>query len=196
MTPPAVWVTIGAGGANMAVVNVLEGFHPLTVDEYVRLAGSPSWDRTELIGGVVYDMSPRYDLHAGTIITVGARLLPLFPERVRSAGSVQLDRHTMVEPDVYVLQETAVVAPDGWSFGHQLHLAVEICVSSHSRDLHLKLPVYAGAGVPEYWVVDPRPGKEVLLRHTRPADRAYEVVQSIPVGVGARDLDPAAILGI
>jgi hypothetical protein len=50
---------MGVGGAIMAAMNTLDDIHRLTVEEYLLLAQDPSWERTELIGGVVYDRSNR-----------------------------------------------------------------------------------------------------------------------------------------
>ena len=41
-------------------------------------------------------------------------------------------------------------------------LCVEILSSNAEYDRHVKRLLYAAAGVPEYWVVDPRGGAEVF----------------------------------
>ena len=49
--------------------------------------------------------------------------------------------------------------------GELLKLVVEVSVTTQARDLGPKLRAYAAAGVPQYWVVDPRPEAGYLLRH-------------------------------
>ena len=44
-------------------------------------------------------------------------------------------------------------------------LAIELTWSSHHRDLVVKPSIYAGAGIPECWVVDLR--DRLVVVHTR-----------------------------
>lgn len=79
----------------------------------------------------------------------------------RPAGHVVLyapldllvDQHTVVEPDLLVMRD-ADVAPQRLT-GTPV-LVVEIVSPSSARiDRTLKYDIYARAGVPQYWIVDP-----------------------------------------
>jgi Uma2 family endonuclease len=196
MTSRRVWVTLRFGGAIMVAVSMVDDIHPLTVEEYLRLAeSSPSWERTELIWGVVYDMAAQYDLHAGTAARIYDAFKVLFPgDIVRFGGSVRLGDHSAVDPDVYVIDGSAPFDRNALVPGELLKVVVEVCVSTHNRDLGPKLRAYAAAGVPQYWVVDPRPEAGYLLRHTGPTGDAYARIRRFAVGGGAEELAAAAVL--
>lgn len=53
---------------------------------------------------------------------------------------------------------------------------------------------YAKAGVPEVWLIDPRPGVGELVRHRDPEGASYRTVDRFVIGEDARDLDVTAIL--
>lgn len=179
----------------MAAVSMLDDIHRLTVDEYLQLAAAPSWERTELIEGVVYDMAAQYDLHGGTSIHIYEALKPLFPDDVFRIGtSVRLGDHSAVDPDVLVIDGSVAFERNGLVPGELLKLVVEVSVSSQARDLGPKLRAYASAGVPQYWVVDPRPEAGWLLCHTVPAGDTYADVRRFSVGTGAEQLGAALVL--
>jgi Uma2 family endonuclease len=55
---------------------------------------------------------------------------------------------------------------------------IDMADSSRERDLQEKLPLYAAAGIAEYWVVDLRARR--LLRHREPrADGRFAEVSSV-----------------
>ena len=56
-------------------------------------------------------------------------------------------------------------------------LVVEVAVSSQRRDLRTKPAIYAGAGVPVYWVIDVDAGRAVA--HSKPVDGAYGLVEVV-----------------
>jgi Uma2 family endonuclease len=70
-------------------------------------------------------------------------------------------------------------------------LAVEVSLTTWSRDTGVKLAAYARNGIPEYWVVDPRPGGR-LVRYRQPQcdvePAAYGDVVTVPLPDGRRSL--------
>src|SRR3954452_7756666 len=56
-------------------------------------------------------------------------------------------------------------------------LVVEVAVSSRRRDLRVKPRLYAGAGVPVYWVIDVDGGRGV--QHSEPVDGEYQRVEVV-----------------
>lgn len=171
--------------------------HRMTVEEYLAVVEALDWERTELIDGVVYDVAAQYDLHAGTAAAVYDAVRPLFPDdRVRFGSTVRLGPFTAVDPDVFVFDGSATYDRYGIIPGHLLKLVVEVSVSTLAQDLGRKLRAYARAGVPQYWVVDPRPEAGILLRHTEPVGDSYALVRRFEVGEGAEALDAAAVLAI
>jgi len=129
-----------------------------TVDEYHRMADADILredDRVELIYGVIREMSPKNRPH----IVAATRVLRVFEHGLAGRagvyfeaplGIVKLDSEP--EPDIVVGDN-----PDVESYGTESFrplLVIEVADSSLRYDLSLKSELYAGAGIPEYWVVD------------------------------------------
>lgn len=55
-------------------VTVAEEIHRMTVDEYIRVVRALGWESTELIEGVVYDVTPEFNRHAETVDNVFRRV--------------------------------------------------------------------------------------------------------------------------
>lgn len=170
----------------------LPGVHRLSTSDYLALAGREGWPRTELLQGVIFDMPPESRLHALAVRAVYEALRRAYPDgQVLFAGTVDAGEHSMVEPDVYVERDPVATPADAYTSARALCLVVEVSVSTLARDLGAKLAVYAGAGIPEYWVVVPRGSTAYLLRHTEPEGTTYRRLARVelPGGVGALDVD-------
>lgn len=119
-------------------------------EEYVALGTEP---RTEYVEGKVL-VSPRPSKRHQRI----ARRLADGIEDVLPAGfEVSTDWSWMIgddefAPDVMVLAET----DEDVRFTGTPVLAIEVLSSNRSSDLVMKAFKYAAAGLPQYWVVDPR----------------------------------------
>ncbi len=175
---------------------IVDDIHQIRVDEYERAVEQFGWEHTELIRGVIYDVSPEHVRHALVCAAVARALHQAFHrETVLTGGSVVLGGETLVETDVFVVRDLASLDLDAPFPGATLVLAVEVRVSTHARDLGPKRWAYAEAGIPEYWVIDPSPGAGDLLRHTEPRGDRYQRIEQFAVGENAVDLDVATILG-
>jgi Uma2 family endonuclease len=178
----------------MATVSLMDEIHRMTVDEYALAAEANQWERTELIDGVVYDVSPQHLLHARTALRIYEALKLLLVDDIVSVGvTVRLGDYTAVDPDVLVIDGSVPVDDRQYIPAELVKLVVEVSVSTQAKDLGRKQQVYAAAGVAQYWVVDPRPEAGYLLRHTRPMGDAYGDVRRYAVGEGAEALDAAAV---
>ena len=176
-------------------MTVADDIHRMTVDEYLHIVRDLGWDSTELIEGVVYDVTPEYSRHAATVRHVFRLLDAHFGlDATWLAGSVRLSSHSLVDPDVFVLDPTIVLAPDDVLPVDGLTMAVEVSVTSQRRDRGPKLIAYAKAGVPEVWLIDPRPEAGQLLRHRDPDGASYRAVDRFVVGENAGQLDVAVVL--
>lgn len=133
--------------------------HRFTVAEYYGMAeaGILAPDaRVELLEGQILDQFPIGPLHASTV----ARLTHWFTMRdggrwiVRSRNPVRLNERSEPEPDL------ALVRPLGNLYRQQhptpadVFLLVEVADSSLRFDREEKLPLYARAGIPEFWLVN------------------------------------------
>lgn len=132
--------------------------HRLSIDEYLLLdrEGAFGDRRTELFDGEVYYMSPKHRPHARTVTQLVIALARVLEENGSGLGvltdiSVRLTDHDVPEPDIAITD-----APDGEGILplESVKLLIEVADSTLARDMGLKAALYAGAGVPEYWVVD------------------------------------------
>lgn len=146
---------------------------PLKRVEFERLidAGVFEDERVELLYGQLVAMSPQSELH----ILVTAAITKFL---VRQLGDDYLVlphsglsswRLSRPEPDV------SVVPPRGWRDPiTDALLVVEVADSSLRKDKELKLPLYAQAGIPCYWLVDLE--QLVVEVYTQPDRRRYRRV--------------------
>lgn len=176
-------------------VTVAEDFHRMTVDEYIRVVRDFGWESTELIEGVVYDVAPEFNRHADTVDHVFRQVDKHFDHDVtRFAGSVRVSPHSLLEPDVYVVDGAASLDPDDAVPVSGVKLVVEVSVNTQARDRGPKLIAYAQAGVPELWLIDPRPDVGELVRYRDPEGASYGTVDRFLVGENAGGLDVGELL--
>lgn len=128
----------------------------LRFEEFVAAAEAGAFGREprlELIEGELVEMSPQSTQHFQIKARL-ARFLTLrageqwmvFPE-----PTIKISAATGLEPDIAVFPfEAAVGALDPAA----AILFIEVAVSSLDYDMKTKAPLYAKAGVREYWVVD------------------------------------------
>lgn len=132
--------------------------HHWTREEYERLVESGGLEgcRIELVEGILYDMTPQTSRHAGLATKISVVLQEIDPgdHLIRLHSPLSLDRDSAPEPDIAVVPDD----PEGdyYTTAHPSGavLAVEISDSSLQYDRDVKGPVYARAGIPEYWIVN------------------------------------------
>jgi Uma2 family endonuclease len=129
----------------------LEPLHRYTSAEYHRLIESGGFDedsRVELLDGLLLAMSPKTREHEQALSFLMRWLIRGLDDayEVRAAGPLSLTDGTEPEPDL------AVIAPGTSRPYHPAGaaLVIEVAVSSQRRDLTVKAPRYAAAGVPVY----------------------------------------------
>jgi Uma2 family endonuclease len=129
--------------------------------------------RVELIRGQIIDMAPIGAPHLNMV----NRLTRLLPAIVGDRGvisvqnPVRLDDGSEPQPDVAVLlphpeeYETAVPR------AADVLLVIEVAESSQTEDRDVKAPLYAGGGIPEFWIVNIV--DRVVEVYRRPENGAY-----------------------
>lgn len=147
---------------------------PLSRREYDLLVelGAFADERAELLHGVVVSMTPSKSPHASAIQELSGLLFAALGSRakVRVQLPLALTDDSEPEPDI------AVVPPASYRDAHPTTalLVIEVADSSLRKDRHIKAPLYASAGVPEYWLVNL--ADAVVEVHTAPLDGAYTQV--------------------
>ena len=156
--------------------------HRFTRAEYAILAESGALGpnpRVELMYGEIVEMSPQNRRHANAIV----RLTKLLGARIgdRMALRVQLPfaaaDNLEPEPDFCIVPDTADLEPEHPSTAP---LVIEVADSSLAYDRQTKLPMYALAGVAEYWIVDIE-GRAVEV-YTEPVGDGYANKRTARVG--------------
>ena len=150
-------------------------------------------DRVELLEGVIVAMSPHNPRHAAAV----SRAMDVFIAAVgtRAAVRVQLSlplgSHSVPEPDL-------AVVPGRTADYDTVHpttalLIVEVADSSLVQDRLTKAPIYAAAGVPEYWIVNLRDDRVEVFRTPDPVARTYTSERSAARG---ERLEPVELPGV
>ncbi|TVR57587.1 MAG: Uma2 family endonuclease [Gemmatimonadales bacterium] len=167
-----------------------------TVDEYYRMAEAGILgvgERVELIDGEIVQMAAIGSRHAGCV----KRLLRLFVRGVGDRAIVQVQDPVRLsdlsepQPDLAVLRPrtddytTAHPGPD------DVLLVVEVADATVEVDRGTKAPLYAAAGIGEYWLVD-LPHDEIQVFRT-PTPDGYRDVRSYRRGDVLR---PSALPGM
>lgn len=110
--------------------------------------------RVELVGGVVYDMTPQSRRHAAALRKTRRALEAVCPEdwEVDVQMPFGAGEDSLPEPDLAIVPRD----PAGHAAGHPqaAALVVEISDSSLRYDREHKTPVYARAGIQETWLVN------------------------------------------
>jgi Uma2 family endonuclease len=133
----------------------VEALHRISPEEYHRLIEAGVFDedaRIELLDGLLLDMSPKPRAHENAVAWLTRFLVVnVDPERYEvRVGSPLTIGASEPEPDLAVI-------PDSAPRPHHpatAALVIEVMVSSVTRDLTDKPPIYARAGVPMYWAID------------------------------------------
>lgn len=163
-----------------------------SVDAYERMHDTGILDpdlRTELLDGTIFVLPPAGALHSSIV----DRLNRLFTVRLQDNAIVRVQGLVPLSDWSYPAPDLSLLAPsdDFYSQGHPLPdqclLFVEVADSSLRRDRETKLPLYAAAGISEYWIVDVR--RRQVIVHREPADGHYGLQAT--VGDGQRVIPQA-----
>jgi Uma2 family endonuclease len=161
---------------------VSEGIRKLSRREYDQLVGL-GWfegEPIELLRGMLVTVSPQGLAHNGIAAWISQRLIRKLgePWDVRAHSPYAASDDSEPEPDVSV-------SPAGdYLSDHPSNavLLIEVSNSSLNKDRTIKAPLYAEAGVPEYWIIDVS-GRELRVEvHTDPRGDDYRHVEILRDG--------------
>ena len=184
--------------------------HRFTIGEYERLTQigffNPG-DRSELIDGWLVDKMAHNPQHAGTVDVANDIIAALLPAgwTTRSQLPVRLPGDNAPEPDVAVVPAPKQQYTARHPTEKDVALIVEVSDTSLDEDRRLKVPQYAKAKIPEYWIINvnerrvevytqPRGGKNPTYK-TRtdygPGDAVPVVIAGTTVGtIAVKELLP------
>lgn len=147
-----------------------------TADDLDTLPNLPP--HTELIDGSLVFVSPQTLFHMRAVNFFTWQLMDQMPpgSEVFREFTIDIDRHNRPEPDVIVVDESAVGDPNQTRLPAELvSLAVEVVSpESFGRDRGVKPVKYAEAGIAHFWRVENTDGRAVVYVYALdPSTRSY-----------------------
>ena len=113
-------------------------------------------ERVELISGQVFTMAAKGTRHTLCTRNLFKQLLVSIGDRadVQSQDPITLPNNSEPEPDIVI----ARLREDNYANSHpsptDIILAIEVADSSIKFDREVKAPLYAAAGINEYWIIN------------------------------------------
>jgi len=128
-----------------------------TITEYHRLADLDFFtadDRIELIKGEIIKMAAKGKAHSVCNTRLYKELFKLLEEKatIRGQEPIIITNNSEPEPDLVIVKNR----PDDYFLNHptpsDIFLVIEVADSSLKYDQEIKLPLYAEAGISDYWI--------------------------------------------
>lgn len=128
-----------------------------TITEYHRLADLDFFtedDRIELIKGEIIKMAAKGRPHSVCNTRLYKELFKLLEEKatIRGQEPIIITNNSEPEPDLVIVENR----PDDYFLNHptpsDIFLVIEVADSSLKYDQEVKLPLYAEAGISDYWI--------------------------------------------
>lgn len=156
-----------------------------TVDEFYRLSevGLLPEDRHfELIRGEIIEMPIPGSPHSGNVKRVLQEIYLKLGNTVIIGvqDPLSIDRLSLPMPDITVAKRRADFYKESHPTAADVLFVVEVSHTTASYDKNIKAPLYAEAGVPEYWQLDVSRG--VLIVRTDPRDGDYRNTRILEPG--------------
>ena len=113
-------------------------------------------DKVELIEGEIIQMSPKGSKHSACIRKLNTLLHKQIPDYfiISIQDPILLNDFSEPEPDLAVLAYSEDFYSEKHPSPEEVMLVVEVADSSLDYDRRMKLPLYASAKIPEYWIVN------------------------------------------
>lgn len=153
-----------------------------TVEDYHRMidAGILDERRVELLNGEIIEMSPEGIPHADLSDEAAGYLRRLLGERarIRDSKPVTLPNNSEPEPDLCICRDVRYNSHH--PYPADIFWLIEFSNSSLAKDLQVKSKTYAAAGIQEYWVLNLKEMKLIVLRS--PSKTGYQSEQTLTQG--------------
>lgn len=153
---------------------------PLSTEQYLRMidAGILDSSKVELIGGYITPMAPAGPEENGSVFVLTAIFAPYVEKFVIAIlATVVIAEGQVFEPDFALLKPRADEYMTALPTAADVLLLAESASSSLKNDRHVKLPIYAAAGIPEYWILDLNDKSLEVYRD--PAGESYGSTQKL-----------------
>lgn len=128
--------------------------------------------RVQLIEGRLLQIAPTSSDHGDTS---GEALFALKAAAMKAGiaadfrflvhATLKIGEHSAPEPDLAIVR---TFTGRKYAEAADAVLVVEVSISTRDGDLKLKAPLYARAGVPEFWVIEPEHRRLTIFRDPQP----------------------------
>lgn len=153
-----------------------------TVEDYHRMIDAGILDdrQVELLNGEIIEMSPEGIPHADLSDEAAGYLRRLLGERarIRDSKPVTLPNNSEPEPDLCICRDVRYNSHH--PYPADIFWLIEFSNSSLAKDLQVKSKTYAAAGIQEYWVLNLKEMKLIVLRS--PSKTGYQSEQILTQG--------------
>lgn len=158
---------------------------PLTVTEYQQMGAMGLFapdERVELLEGEIYTMPPIHAPHASGVTRLTRLLYRILGDSftISAQNPIQLTENSAPQPDLMV----ARWRDDAYALAHptpaDVLLLIEVADSTVKSDRSYKIPLYAGAGIPEAWLVN-LPARRVEI-FAEPVNGVYQLAHVFQLG--------------
>jgi len=148
----------------------------ITVSDYHKMgeAGILPEKGIELINGEIIEMSPIGSRHAAMVDKTSNLLTHLLFRKaiIRVQNPIGINPISEPEPDIAILKYQSDFYKNKHPQPEDVLLVIEIADTTTTYDREVKLPLYAEAGIREYWLVNLK--KEQIEVHTEPLGNDYQ----------------------
>ena len=176
--------------------------HRITVDEYERIIRAGALEdasKVELIDGYLVDKMGKSAEHSYSAISAHEILKDRLPAgwSARLEQPVRIPAYDEPEPDVSVVRGSRSDYKHRIPEPTDIALLVEVSESTLSGDRGKKLPAYARAGIPVYWIVN-LVNRQVEVYSgpvagSYPSPTIYASGQQVPIVIDGQQLQPIAV---
>lgn len=133
--------------------------HRFTADQFQRMVRTGIIEedaRVELIQGDIVDITPLSDPHVATVNWLNRFFSRNLPEEaiVSVQGTINVNPLNVLQPDLAILRFRDDFYAQETARPEETHLVIEVSGTSLRFDRHTKLPLYAAAGIAEYWIAN------------------------------------------
>ena len=130
----------------------------LTIEEYHKMGevGILNEKGLELIRGEILIMSPVSKEHLGYVNHINNLLsIALQGQAIISPQNpILIPDNSEPQPDITILKYRKDAYIGKYPMAEDALLVIEVALSTLMRDRVIKIPLYAEAGIPEYWIIN------------------------------------------
>jgi len=157
----------------------------INIDEYYRMAEVgilTETDNVELINGEIIYLSPIESKHAAMVNRLNKLLNKYLSEEaiISIQNPVKIDDLNVPEPDIALLKYAEGYYANKHPEPQEIYLVIEVSDTTVTYDKEIKLPIYASAGIPEFWLINIE--KNEIEVHRMPGADLYKTISILRKG--------------